>query len=197
MTNAERYILGFFGLVVLGFVAWGLYAYSTGTPLIPDTGDGVSTSTPRGDGTDSGTNTGNDDPPTFSTVNIALLDTEQTTDGPVRGCDKVVMVERSVTPTQAPLTAALEALFALNSERVSGLYHFISKTNDTLSFDRAVVDDGTAHVYLTGSLTGLAGVCDDPRARIQIEETALQFSTVDRVQIYLNGSPTDLQPNEM
>ena len=80
---------------------------------------------------------------------------------------------------------------------VDGYTNFIARTNDTLSFERAEVDeDGTAHIYLTGELSGLAGVCDDPRAAIQIEETALQFATVAEVQLYLNDEPTDLIPSQ-
>lgn len=142
-------------------------------------------------------------PPTVSSVELAMLDytasggqyTNEST-GPERGCDRVVMVDRTITPTAAPLTAALRALFALETDTYGGWQHFLHKTNDTLSFDRARVADSVAHIYLNGSLTGLAGVCDNPRAAIQIEETALQFETVDTVQLYLNGEETDLIPSE-
>lgn len=131
----------------------------------------------------------------FSEVEIALLDIDRSTTGPERGCDRVVMVERSITPTEAPLTAALELLFSLESEDVEGHHNFIASTNDTLSFERAAVEDGVAHIYLRGELSGLAGVCDNPRAAIQIEETALQFDTVSSVQLYLNDEATDLIPD--
>ncbi len=128
-----------------------------------------------------------------SAVSIALL-----TDGgdtPARGCDDVVLVPVTIAPTQAPLTAALTALFALPDEEHEGYRNFIARTNSTLSFERATVEDGTAHIYFRGELSGLAGVCDDPRARIQIEETALQFETVDKVVLYLNGNETTLTPD--
>lgn len=131
-----------------------------------------------------------------SEVQIALLDTELSTTGKQRGCDRVVMVERSITPTEAPLSATLGLLFSLNTEEVDGYHNFIASTHDTLSFERAAVEDGVAHIYLRGELSGLAGVCDNPRAAIQIEETALQFSTVSSVQLYLNGEATDLIPSE-
>ncbi|HET8581442.1 MAG TPA: GerMN domain-containing protein [Candidatus Paceibacterota bacterium] len=135
-------------------------------------------------------------PPTYTQVQLALLDTADTTSGPAQGCDRVVMVTRSIPATQAPLTAALRTLFSLSTTTVEGWYNFIAKTNGTLAFDHAAVASGTARIYLTGSLSGLAGVCDDPRAAIQIEQTALQFPTVDRVQLYLNGQPTTLIPSE-
>lgn len=135
-------------------------------------------------------------------VQVALLadpagegQNEEASGGPQRGCDRVVMVDRRVPRTGAPLTAALTELFSLERTTVDGLRHFIGETNETLAFDRATVQNGTASIYLTGELSGLGGVCDNPRARIQIEETALQFPTVDSVALYLNDRPTDLQPD--
>lgn len=135
--------------------------------------------------------------PTTDQISLALLDPDIAEgEKPERGCDRVAMVIRDIEETEAPLSAAMNELFALDREDVQGFYHFIARTNDTLSFERAEVNNGTANIYLTGELSGLAGVCDNPRARIQIEETALQFSTVEDVQIYLNNEPTELQPNE-
>jgi len=142
-------------------------------------------------------------PPTFESVELALLDYPasnglytDTSDGPMRGCDRVVMVDRAIEPTTAPLTAALNELFSIETQEYAGWQNFIAKTNDTLSFNRAQVENGTAHIYLEGELSGLAGVCDNPRAMIQIEETALQFSTVDDVVFYLNGEQTDIVPDQ-
>lgn len=142
---------------------------------------------------------GTDSTPVYDDVDIALLDHRgvgEESEGAERGCDRVVLVNRSIDPTTAPLTAALSELFSLEDTEVAGWHNFIAETNDTLSFDHATVTNGTASIYLEGELSGLAGVCDNPRAAIQIEETALQFSTVDRVQLYLNGEPTDLVPSE-
>lgn len=141
-----------------------------------------------------GTSTGT--PPVATTrIKIALMDPEKNQGTKERGCDAVVLVDREVPATTQPLNAALRELFAETDLWINGLYNFISKTRDTLLFDRAEVESGTARIYLTGRLTGLAGVCDDPRARAQIEETALQFPTVERVEIYLNGSSTTLTPD--
>ena len=128
-------------------------------------------------------------------VSVALLDTEFTGEAD-RGCDRVVFIERGIATTTMPLTAALQELFSLEEERIEGFYNFMANTNNTLSFERAAVEDGTAHIYLSGNLSGLAGVCDDPRAQIQIEETALQFPTVDDVVIYLNGEEDSLTPSQ-
>lgn len=131
-----------------------------------------------------------------STVLLAMLDTAQISNGPSRGCDQVVMVNQQIATTTAPLTAALNALFSISTTTVQGWFNYIPRTSATLQFASATVANGTANIYLTGSLSGLAGVCDNPRTEIQIEETALQFPTVQQVQLYLNNQPvTTLAPD--
>ena len=134
--------------------------------------------------------------PGVATVKVAYLDASGNGTGPSRGCDKLVLVDTPVATTTAPLTAALQALFANNSAGTTNQYNFIAKTKATLSFNNATVSNGVAKVYLTGNLSNLSGVCDDPRAKIQIEETALQFPTVQSVQIYLNNQLTNLTPSQ-
>jgi hypothetical protein len=123
-----------------------------------------------------------------SSILLAMLDTAQTSNGPSRGCDKVVMVPQQIPATTAPLTAAMNALFAISTTTVNGWFNYIPRTSGTLQFDHATVVNGTANIYLTGSLSGLSGICDDPRTEIQIEETAKQFPTVQNVQLYLNNA---------
>ena len=145
-----------------------------------------------------------DSAPAHRAVKIALLDYEavggrygRESSGETFGCDRVVFTEREIAPTAAPLTAALEELFSLDQTSVAGWQNFIARTNETLSFKRARVEQSTglAHIHLSGRLSGLGGVCDNPRARTQIVQTALQFPSVEKVQLYLNGEPTDLQPS--
>lgn len=155
-----------------------------------------STDLPAGEGNATSTPNEGQEAAETSKVKVALLDYTGEMDGKQRGCDIVVLAERTVPATTAPLTAALKALFATKADEGGGLSSFMPKTAATLTFDRATVASGVASIYLEGSLTGLAGVCDDPRAKIQIEETALQFPTVQTVKLYLNGVETDLQPNE-
>jgi hypothetical protein len=133
---------------------------------------------------------------TTEEVTLVMLNTE-VPEGqePQRGCDMLAPITRRVSPTQTPLTQAMEELFATDRTEVQGFYNFIAKTNDSLQFDRAAVEDGTANIYLTGELSGFSGACDNPRAAIQIEETAKQFSTIEGVQLFLNGEKTDLSPS--
>lgn len=137
------------------------------------------------------------------TVPIAMLDYAASGEqyirestGKERGCDKVVLIEHILEePTNMPLTASLEQLFFYEQAIVGGWQNFVASQNETLSFDRAAISDGTAKIYLTGELGPLGGVCDNPRTAIQIEETALAYDTVSTVELHLNNEPTDLIPS--
>lgn len=136
-------------------------------------------------------------------IPIAMLDYDavgsqyiRESSGTERGCDRVVLIEHVLAQaTSAPLNASLEQLFAYERDTVGGWQNFVSTKNDSLTFDRAELDDGTAQVYLSGELGNLGGVCDNPRTAIQIEETALAYPSVNTVELYLNEEPTDLIPS--
>ncbi len=181
MNNQARRVV-ILGIILLLLVAGIWYAAKRGTKvsLTPVAEAPVAT------GTTAGT----------PQIKIALLDYTATKPGITRGCDHVVLVNRTVATTTTPLDTALKTLFALNAQTVDSLDNFLPKTKATLAYDHVTLSGGIAKVYLNGSLSGLAGVCDDPRAKIQIEETALQFETVKKVELYLNGNETELQPNE-
>ena len=103
------------------------------------------------------------------------------------GCDdSVIPVEVTIEPTIAPLRASLEKLLALNEEDYgqSGLYNALYQSD--LAVEGIDIVNGEAIIRLTGELR-MGGVCDEPRVQAQLEETALQFSTVDRVSIFING----------
>ena len=132
----------------------------------------------------------------FDTVRIALLDPARKRGSKERGCDTVVMVPRIVKSTDNTLDAALDALFTIDSERGhNGLYNFIAKTRNTLSVRNVRIQDRTAHIWLRGKVSGLEGMCDNPRANIQITETALYLPAVEQVILYLNGKENDLVPD--
>jgi hypothetical protein len=128
----------------------------------------------------------------FTRTNIYLIaigDAGET--GKEIGCDdSVVPVEVEIEPTIAPLRAALEQLLAIDTETYgqSGLYSALYASDLTVGSINIV--QGKATIALSGDLV-LAGVCDNPRVAAQLEETALQFSTVNQVEILLNGEPLD------
>jgi hypothetical protein len=103
------------------------------------------------------------------------------------GCnDSVVAVERAIPATQGVLTAALRELFSIREQNYgqSGLYNALYQSD--LKVESAAVIAGKATIYLTGTVK-LGGACDNPRFEAQIKETALQFSTVQTVAIFING----------
>lgn len=129
-------------------------------------------------------------------VKVALLGAQMETSNKnnFRGCDVVELQERTVPYSQAPLTAALRELFSKRDIWMPGELapgNFIASQTE-LFFDTVSIENGVAKIYLLGRTGPLNGVCDDPRLRIQLEETSLQFETVQKVEFYLNGVKTDL-----
>lgn len=129
--------------------------------------------------------------PRFTSANIflvALEDAGQT--GMEIGCgDSLVPVEVTFAPTVAPLTAALEELFSINSEFYgqSGLYNALYQSDLTID-GIDITDADVAQIELSGTIRS-GGTCDVPRIEAQIEQTALQYGTIDRVSITVNGQP--------
>lgn len=119
---------------------------------------------------------------------IAINDNGKT--GKKIGCgDSLVAVEVQIEPTLGILRAALNELFQLQGKQYygqSGLYNAIYQSN--LSIESLNIVNREAVIQLKGNLV-LGGVCDTPRAKAQLEQIALQFSTIDRVSIFINGVP--------
>jgi hypothetical protein len=118
---------------------------------------------------------------------IALNDAGQS--GQPVGCgDSAVPVLRTFQPTVAPLTAALQLLLAQRTQYYgeSGLYNALYQSN--LTVEGVNILNREAIINLVGQLT-IGGTCDAPRLQAQIELTARQFSTIDRVTIKVNGVP--------
>jgi hypothetical protein len=105
------------------------------------------------------------------------------------GCDdSVIPVEVEIEPTIAPLTAAMEKLLALKAKEYgqSGLYNALYRSD--LTVESIDIENREAIIELSGTLR-MGGVCDEPRVRAQLRQTALQYETVDRVSIYIDGTP--------
>jgi len=112
--------------------------------------------------------------------------------GELIGCgDSVVAVDWPIEPTDAPIEAALSELLAIHDQFYgeSGLYNALYQSD--LSVESVSVDgSGVASVYLSGTMM-LGGVCDNPRFEAQLEQTVRQFSWVQDVAIFVNGTPLD------
>jgi hypothetical protein len=103
------------------------------------------------------------------------------------GCnDSAIPVNVPLADPAAPLRAALDQLLSIRSQYYgqSGLYHALFRSD--LKLEAVTIQNGLATIKLTGALT-LGGTCDSPRVLAQLEETALQFSTVKQVNILVNG----------
>jgi LysM repeat protein len=133
-----------------------------------------------------------EEPGQFTQVNIHLIALEDAgQSGPEIGCgDSVVPVQVTIAPTNAPLTAALQALLAIDDQYYgqSGLYNALYQSD--LYVDDVQIVNHEAIVHLSGSVT-VGGVCDEPRVQAQLRETILQFSTVDSASIFVNGTQLD------
>ena len=106
------------------------------------------------------------------------------------GCgDSIVPVSVPITPTLGVLRAALTKLLSVKTRFFGGesdLYNSLYQSN--LNLDSLNLQDGVATIRLSGTVV-LGGVCDTPRFQAQLEQPALQFSTVKQVNIFINDKP--------
>jgi len=127
-------------------------------------------------------------PPSFTRVQVPLI--AMSTNGPLGCGDTVVMVTRNVSATIAPLTAAVQQLLSIHDRFYgqSGLYDPLYNTN--LAVQSVTINNGLATIKLTGKLS-LGGECDDPRVAAQFDALGHQFSSVQKVQVFINGTPLE------
>ena len=104
------------------------------------------------------------------------------------GCDdSLVRVTRKIKPTVAPLKAALEELLAIPHEYSKELGNYW--WGKDLKLKSVTNNEGVATIHITGEGPFVAGVCDEPRITEQIENTAMQFSSVSSVKVFVNDKP--------
>ncbi len=111
--------------------------------------------------------------------------------GKAIGCgDSAVPVNIEIPHTTAVLRAALTELLSIKEQYYgeSGLYNALYRSN--LTIDGINLQNGEAVIELRGELN-LGGVCDNPRIQAQLEETALQFNTVQKASFFINGIPLE------
>lgn len=103
------------------------------------------------------------------------------------GCgDSLVPVTRTVKANNTPLTDAIKELLSIRREEYSPkLENFWEGPGRQVK--SVSIQNGTAIISLTGEAPSVGGVCTIPRIEMQIIETAMQFSTVKRVKVFING----------
>lgn len=113
----------------------------------------------------------------------------------VAECEETVEVPRTIIRTPAPGRSALEHLLAGPTLEESD-EGYLTSIPAGVVIQRLVIRDGTAEVDLSEELeAGVAGSCRVRAIRSQIENTLLQFPSVDSVVISIDGRVSDiLQP---
>ncbi len=120
---------------------------------------------------------------------VALEDNGQI--GRVFGCnDSLVPVLIRVDPTLMSMEEAFRQLVGVQTEFYGQTRLYNSLNDSELRLQSAMVVDGVAQVMLEGHVE-IAGECDLPRFRTQLEQTALQFDDVSAVEITINGEPLE------
>lgn len=107
--------------------------------------------------------------------------------GTPAGCgDSAVAVWVEAPPSQAVLRTSLETLLDMGGpfHRQSGFYNALHRSQLTLS--NLQLQNGVATIRLTGQLVADT-YCEQSQVRAQLTKTATQFSTVNRVDIFVNG----------
>lgn len=108
------------------------------------------------------------------------------------GCDALVFAQAEIPATPKVLNSTLSLLFTDTFDYGFPPANFIASTQKDLDFDHAVIESGVAKVYLKGEMSIENKSCDTDRIGYQIRRTAQQFQTVKSVEIYINGSKTEL-----
>ncbi len=104
------------------------------------------------------------------------------------GCDdSLVAITRKIKPTVAPLKTAIEELLAIPREYNKELGNYWQGNN--LKLKSVSITEGVATIHITGEGPFVAGVCDEPRITEQIDKTAMQFSSVNTVKVFVNDKP--------
>ncbi len=125
-------------------------------------------------------------------VSVALIVVGNPGTGIAIGCgDSVQRVTVQIPKTTAPLGASLVELLKIKDQYYgqSGLYNALYQSD--LSLESVSIDaNATAHIRLKGTMK-LGGVCDMPRVKAQIHDTAIQFESVKKTNILVNDKPID------
>lgn len=124
-------------------------------------------------------------------ISIPLASLDKPGDFGPFGCQQYINFHTVEIPqTQAVLSQAYNQLFSLPYDAIPGIEDKnIIASQDNLSFDSVSLENGTASLYLSGTVMG--NHCADEVFRHQIEQTAFQFETVDSLQVFVNNEIFD------
>jgi len=133
-------------------------------------------------------NLNSEEPVYFTTIKVPVFADPDMFDydGEMSSCaDEIVWAKFTIEPTQTPLNATFQKMFAMGNELGFHPGNIIAEQNN-LFFEKAVIQNAVANIYLSGSLSEDT-FCKTNRSIIQIIEAATQFDTVNVVQIFLNN----------
>ena len=107
--------------------------------------------------------------------------------GPLGCGDRVAPVLQELPATNAILRATLERLLSVRTQFYgqTGLYNALFQSR--LTINDLNISNRVATIRLSGQIV-MSGTCDGPRIQAQLEQAALQFSTIDQVRIFINGN---------
>ncbi|MFJ6269204.1 hypothetical protein ACIQG8_04355 [Pseudarthrobacter oxydans] len=111
--------------------------------------------------------------------------------GPLIGCgDSLVATTTAPVRFTDQVRPSVEALLSNKSRDVglSGLVNVLYQSN--LTYTGGELAGSTITIYLTGQFM-LGGVCDIPRAKAQLEYTAMAAAGATSAQVFVNGRPID------
>jgi hypothetical protein len=111
--------------------------------------------------------------------------------GPMIGCgDSLVATTTAPVRFTDQVGPSIGTLLANKSRDVgmSGLVNVLYQSN--LTYLGGELNGRTITIYLSGQFM-LGGVCDIPRAKAQLEYTAMAASDATSAQVFVNGRPID------
>ena len=125
----------------------------------------------------------------FTVVQVPLI-----TSGGDVGCgDKIIFAPHTVEPkTTAVLDATYRTLFELKEfpEIKEDNVRNVVGSEMKLIYEGVSLKDRVARLQLSG-MTETIAHCSVPAFRAQIEQAALQFNTVNTLEVYINGDQWD------
>ena len=124
------------------------------------------------------------------TIYYVAID-DQGISGPLIGCgDSLIATTTAPVRFTDQVRPSIETLLANKSRDVgmSGLVNVLYQS--TLTYVAGELNGSTITIWLTGQFM-LGGVCDIPRAKAQLEYTAMAASGATSAQVFVNGRPID------